>query len=119
MHRLPILPKSPPPPPPSPPPPPLSEEAQAKKDASSEEVGQEAGQDGKTQGKKELIDQLKGRRKEVERLMAKRRADREGITVEVSVCFVEGVNIWAGGTFGGPSCEMGGSTIRWLQQGCW
>ena len=42
-------------------------------------------QDGPTQGKKELLDQLRGRRKEVERLMAKRRADREGITVAVSL----------------------------------
>ena len=54
----------------------------------SEDAGQDgsatARKEGSTQGKQELLDQLRGRRKEVERLMAKRRAEREGITVAVS-----------------------------------
>jgi hypothetical protein len=57
-----------------------------KEDASSNDSEQSQDSDKperKTHAKQELIDQLKGRRKEVERLMAKRRADREGITVEV------------------------------------
>ena len=81
ISRLPTLPKSPPPPPPSPPPPPISQEAQ--KTASQDASATAGDQDGPTQGKQELLDQLKGRRQEVEKLMAKRRAEREGITVAV------------------------------------
>ena len=73
--RLPTLPKSPPPPP-------ISQEAQ---NAASQDASATArDQDGPTHGKQELLDQLKGRRQEVEKLMAKRRAEREGITVAVS-----------------------------------
>lgn len=60
----------------------MSQEAQ---DAASQDVSATDGdQDGPKHGKQELLDQLKGRRQEVEKLMAKRRAEREGITVAVS-----------------------------------
>ena len=64
---------------PSPPLPPLKETNgdDSKKQAAGEE-------DGPKLGKQELLAQLKGRRQEVERLMAKRRAEREGISVAVS-----------------------------------
>lgn len=72
------------PPPPSPPPPPISREAQnaASQDASATALDN-IEKDRPTLGKQELLEQLRGRRKEVEHLMAKRRAEREGITVAV------------------------------------
>ena len=90
--RLPILPQTEPTTPASPPPPPMTEEAreaakEAKKEAANEDQTEaekhEEQHKADAEAKVKLLDQLRERRKEVERLMAKRRAEREGISVEV------------------------------------
>lgn len=54
---------------------------------SQEPQGGGDGGNKKPDSKTKLLDQLRERRKEVERLMAKRRAEREGISVEVCCRF--------------------------------
>ena len=60
---------------------------EAKKEAANEDQTeaekQEQQHKADSEAKVKLLDQLRERRKEVERLMAKRRAEREGISVEV------------------------------------
>lgn len=85
--RLPTLPKQPPPSSATTPPPPLS---------LSEELEQEAQEDTRTvneqqqekrqqdaDAKIKLLEQLRERRREVEQLMVKRRAERDGISMKV------------------------------------